>query len=185
MKKIAVLALSLAMLAVAVPATADDGQTVREQNREFILEKIGDDWDPDADIDVRIDGVWQTMNAEDALEMALDGHERVNLEEAAQASSHGGNPSAGDIWIDNFGQCFEHDVQQDTPVPFVPVHLQLWIYDGGIMQGTAPDGSIYIGWTDKSLGDASGATYLGQGFDTCFVFFGFTWGTVYMDGVLQ
>jgi hypothetical protein len=81
-----------------LPAAAS-GDSLREQNREFILENT-EDYDPDETVEVRINGQWQTMKASEALDHALDMTEDTDLETialSADEATHGEPTWVGDI----------------------------------------------------------------------------------------
>jgi len=184
MKKIAAIAVSIAMVAMAAPATATTTDDYREENRAFLMEKLGDEYDPNAIVEVTVNGHTEKMEASEAVELWLDQTERVNVADIANSDGHG-TPTAGDIWLVNLFSCIEPDTQEDTPVPALQPDPQLYVYEGGLIQGEAPSGTSFLAWTEgKSVGDASGLTYAGQGSTLCINFFFLEIGLAFYDGVL-
>lgn len=165
MKKIAALAISMAMLAMAVPATADTGEDIREQNREWLLEQ-NPNYNPNEIVEVHHNGIVEQMTAEDALDITLDRAGDKLLENiAADAGGSGGGTVAGDVWLIGFGSvdCGSTTVLAPTPYPFTPIHTQLWLY--GASTGYNEDSSanfwFAISWTAKTDIDGSGVVDYG------------------------
>lgn len=173
MRKIVATILGLAMVTMAVPATASD-DSLRESNREFILSHL-DDWDPDRVVDVRVDGEWQTMEASQALELALDMVEDKDLERLANAAdggAHGTEDWAGDILELALGNA---DCGESTSVgpatPGAEPDPQLTVHEGDLTYVTGVSGDFHrvISETMKEDARVGGTAvhHVGKGLSLC------------------
>lgn len=170
MERLAVLALGLVLVTVALPATVagEDEQSIREQNRQWILEH-NPDYDPDAIVELHTaDGV-EEMTAAEALERALDRAGDTLLPDVASDEVAGESALTGtvvgDIWLIAVGSvdCGERTELADSPIPFTPVDPQLWIYDGviGYVTDASADVWIAISWTQKETLAGTGTFHYG------------------------
>lgn len=163
MKKLVALAVSIAMLAMAVPATADDGQTVREQNREFLLEE-NPNYNPNEIVTVHHNGISEEMTAEDALEITLDRADDRLLENIVADEAHGTAELVGDIWLIGFGNvdCGTVTTYAEQS-EFLGAHAQFWLYSGdvGHANGASADFWSANSWTMKDAAAGSGVINYG------------------------
>lgn len=173
MRKMVAIVLGLAMVTMAVPATASE-DSLREKNRAFILSHL-DDWDPDRVVDVRVDGEWQTMTASEALELALDMAEDKNLERlanAAEDSDHGTEDWAGDILELALGDADCGESTSVGPVtPGAEPDPQLTVHEGDLTYVTGVTGDFHrvISETMKedAMVDGTAVHHVGKGGSLC------------------
>lgn len=174
MRQLAVALVGLAMLSMTVPANAS-GDALREENRAFMLSHL-DDWDPDRVVDVRVDGEWTTMTASEALDLALDMVEGIDLEQiaaSAEASSHGTGDWAGDILELALGgaDCGEStSVGPETPGAEPDPQLELQEGDLTYVEGVTAGFHNVFSYTmkegDNSL-DETPVHHVGKGLSLC------------------
>lgn len=168
MRRSTTLALCLTLLAMAAPVTAgDDTQSIRESNRAYILANVPS-YDPAETVEVHHDGTVDEMPASDALELALDRAGDTDLAALASQASHGlgAKNGVGDIWIVAFGATCEVTLLAPSPVPFLPVSTQLWLYGGTLAYGhSTADAYLISYWSMKGIHEASGDLYFGGDID--------------------
>lgn len=170
MERLAVLALGLVLVTVALPATVagEDEQSIREQNRQWILEH-NPDYDPDATVELHTaDGV-EEMTAAEALERTLDRAGDTLLANIASDEVAGESAVTqtvvGDIWLVATGNvdCGDRTVIAPSPLPFTAAGPQLWIYDGVIGYVTDASADVWIAtsWTQKETLAGTGTFHYG------------------------
>lgn len=163
MRKIAAIVVGLALVATTVPA-ATASQSVREENREFILSHSSN-YDPDAQVEVHHDGTVETMRAEQALEMTLDRADDRDLARMANSATHGDRTVAGDVWVLGLGdiECGEPTKLAPQPVFTIPVQEQFWLYDGHVGYSTTSSAEDWwaTAWTMKDAIQGSGTVSYG------------------------
>lgn len=161
MRRIVAIVVGVALVSMTAPATTATGQSIRDQNREWILDQV-EDYRPDAIVEVHSDGTVEQMPARKALEVTLDRAGDRKLATLAAGASHGTSDLVGDIWLIGFGfeDCSWHPI---APQPVsAPVLSQLWIYSGEIGYGHAAASSwTATGWTMKETVTGSGDVYFG------------------------
>lgn len=163
MRKIAAILVGLALVATAVPVAAGS-QSIREDNREFILSH-SPDYDPDDRVEVHHDGIVEEMRAERALEMTLDRAGDRNLAAMANSAAHGDRTVAGDVWILGLGdiECGEPIKLAPQPIFTIPVQQQFWLYDGHVGYSTSSSAEDWwaTAWTMKETIQGSGTVSYG------------------------
>lgn len=146
------LVVAAAVLAAAVPGTS--GDAVRERNRAWMLDHLGDRYASDR----LYTGTWGlgtvSLRGADVLELALD--RLHDLDAAAMAAQAVTYPlhEVGDVWLIGFGEgtCGPNLILGPSPV-FIPWEAQTWIYSGAIGIGHAEGfAGFSIGWTTKTSG---------------------------------
>lgn len=154
MEKIVAFALALAMFAVVAPGAVAEDTSVREENREFILEHA-DEYDPNEVVEVHHNGIVEEMTAEEALELTLDRAGDRNLADLAASATHGSSDLVGDVWLLGFGSvdCGETTILQEGVNPFLGLHPQFFLYAGdyGYNEDSSADFLLGLGFTMKEF----------------------------------
>jgi hypothetical protein len=165
MKKIAATVLAVAMFAMTAPMVSAGDTDVREQNREFIMDEIGDDYDPDAMVTLHYNGVTEEITQKEAVELTLDRAGDTNLETLADSAAHGEAELAGDIWLIGLGNvdCGTTTTVAPNPAGGVYPVAQFWLYNGevGYNQGSSADLWLATSWTMKDYAAGSGGINYG------------------------
>jgi len=161
---------------------------VENENEAFVESHLGEAYDPDAVIDVRVNGQEYSMKAREALNLVLEVTDRVPL--ATIAGADGDEPLAesGDLLIHAlFGECGEVTEVRSTPVPGLRLDPQFWLYEGGVIEGVASEDARYVNHLAKSEGSAAGLTFAGHGTSLCIPMIGWP-GSIWLvviDGTLH
>jgi hypothetical protein len=186
------------MMTMAVPVTAEEN--VREQNRAYILDLVGDAYDAEAMIEAP-NG--EMVEGEEALEMILDRLDAFDANLAVlddvEKNPVTGTPTAGDLFLIElaFGFCNQHGfgvgghynnaeaspAAYAAPDPFNPF--------GGITLDFIGDatsigssGVIFDFVTGSAYGFGSQVDYAGSSDFWCLGFFGIAFNLPYVQGVV-
>lgn len=147
MQRITTLVLSLAMVTLTLPATAS-ATDVREENREFVLER--GDYDPHRIVDVhRTDGVEQ-MPAHEALELVLDQAGDQSLAQMVASAEHTNGPlvQLGEIFLYGEGNvnCGETYRIADRPESFQLSPQGAWPDQGPVQSVRNVSSNVWWAW---------------------------------------
>ncbi len=182
MQKLLAALVAAGMLAVAAPVNANTS----DKNVEWMLNFAGFDTMPVGVATLVVNGEVTQVTIEEAFRLAAARAGDVDLGAIAAGAAPGDAQGVGDVWAFEFGtgDCPEITAAE-TPVPFVPIHPQLWIYSGGAGFSQTTGAGIILDWTTKLAtggfyGD--GMTYGGQSDFFCFGFWGFYILFPFIDG---
>lgn len=168
MMRLGVLALGLALVTVALPATvtaSEDDQTIREQNRQWILEK-NPDYDPEAVVELHTGEGVEEVTAREALERALDRAGETSLPSLVSAEGGGGGGTVtGDVWLIGWGNVDCGELSRLVPQDqfWYGSGPQMWVYEGyvGYASHASADTWHAISWTWKTDIHGAGAIHYG------------------------
>jgi hypothetical protein len=147
MRRIAVLALGLAMLTMTVPVTAET--STRASNRAFVLDHV-EDYDPDEIVEVHLDHGIEEMRAEEALELVLDRAGDRDLAAMADGAQHTNGPlvQTGEVLLYGLGdvRCGDSERHADRPPQFSLSPQGAWLDQGPVQSVTNVSANVWWAW---------------------------------------